>query len=96
MDCTVHNTLRAQAKEKTAILNGTHPINIQANEKRFKLIKPGAFAESSFKYIGDSAILFSLRDYFSDAKGKDAVRKSKHRRHTNTAILSKQSSVVMD
>ena len=82
LDCVIHNMLRAQALEKMTILNGTHPINLQADERRKKTIKPGTFSETSFKYIGDSVILFSLKDYFSDTKIRDdIIRKSKNRRN---------------
>jgi len=84
MDCEIHNIIRAQAEEKMAILNGTHPINIQANSKKRRLVKPGAFSETSFKFIGDSVVLFSLHDYFSDDKIRNDIdRKYKNRRDTS-------------
>jgi len=65
--------------DKAAIMNGVHPIQILAAEKRSKAIPPSSnlFKEKAFRYMGESVLIWSLDEYFSDPKRRqDAIRKS--------------------
>ena len=64
-------------REKESIINGTHPINKLAQQKRLLAIKPGAFRDPAFQYLGETIIIWSLREYMSNVKWReDAIRKS--------------------
>mmetsp|Transcript_17882 Transcript_17882/g.21878 ORF Transcript_17882/g.21878 Transcript_17882/m.21878 type:complete len:180 (-) Transcript_17882:110-649(-) len=73
-NCEGHRDVR----EKEAILEGRHPINKMADAKRALTIKPGAFHETAFQYLGETVLIWSLADYMSNPKWRDeAIRKSR-------------------
>ena len=70
-NCEVHS-------DRRAILEGRNTINILASEKRKLAIIPGSFRETSFHYLGETAYLWSLSDFFANPKWRDdAIRRSK-------------------
>lgn len=78
--CEGHKEAREKALLDSAILNGTSEINLKAAAKRKLAIVPGSFREPAFAYLGETAMLWSLRDYMAVPKWRDdAVRRSRKR-----------------
>ncbi len=70
-NCEVHS-------DRRAILEGRNYINILASEQRKLAIIPGSFRETSFHYLGETAYLWSLTDFFANPKWRDdAIRRSR-------------------
>ncbi len=73
MKCEGHR----EQREKESIINGVHPINQLAKQKRSLEIKPGLFRDPAFQYLGETIIIWSLEEYMSNVKWReDAIRKS--------------------
>jgi hypothetical protein len=51
---------------------------VLANEKRKLKIPPKRFKDTSFEYLGETILIWSLRDYLANEKWReDAIRRSK-------------------
>jgi hypothetical protein len=84
--CDVHKDQREQSLFREQVMNGTSDVQRQAKGKRSKSIekKGRLFREPGFTYIGDTVIIWSLREYLANPKWKeDALRKSSKRRARN-------------
>ena len=80
--CIVHKEQRDQAMFRDQVLQGTTDLQKALQEKRSKLIVKGRFRESGFTYMGDTVIIWNLREYLANSKWKEeALRKSSKRRH---------------
>ena len=69
-----------QTRTKESILNGTHPIMIEAAAKRARIeLEPGElFHEMAFHNFGESVVIWNLRDFLSNSKWRDhAIRKTR-------------------
>ena len=76
--CPGHYEQRAKEAEKKSIVDGTHPIMVLANEKRKRKIPPGRFRDESFKYLGETILIWSVRDFLANDKWReDAIRRSR-------------------
>jgi hypothetical protein len=80
-DCEAHKEQRDQALFREQVLGGTSLIQREAKYKRSKLIAKGRFREPGFCYMGDTVIIWNLREYLDNPKWKeDALRKSSKRK----------------
>jgi hypothetical protein len=93
MQCEVHKESRDLAKWREMVLAGTTSIQQKAKEKRSKLLRRGRFRESEFVYLGDTVMIWNIRDYRANPKWKDdALRKASRRNaraergHSNSTI----------
>lgn len=78
--CEVHMKLKEQKVWKKSVLAGTTDVQKQAALLRKRRLAPGTFREPLFMYVGDSIVLWNLRDYVKNPKWKEeAIRKSKRR-----------------
>lgn len=65
---------------KENVLAGTSDLQKRAALLRKRRLSPGTFREPLFLYVGDSIVLWSLREYIKNPKWKEeAIRKSKRR-----------------
>ena len=92
--CVVHKEQREQAIFRDQVLNGTTDVQRALQEKRSKLIVKGRFRESGFNYMGDTVIIWNLREYLANPKWKEeAIRKSskrrRHRRSNHSSTIGK-------
>ena len=89
--CLVHKEQRQQAKFREQVMSGTTPIQLEAKEKRSKVVNPTStvakhkhaflFREKGFGYLGDTVIVWRLKEYLNNSKWKeDALRKSSKRK----------------
>lgn len=77
----MHKEQRDQAAFREQILSGTTDVQLALQAKRSKIVVKGRFREPGFAYMGDTVIIFSLKEYLSNPKWKeDALRKSSKRR----------------
>lgn len=77
----VHKEQRDQALFRDQVLTGTTHVQRALQDKRSKLIVKGRFRESGFTYMGDTVILWNIREYLANPKWKEeAIRKSRKRR----------------
>ena len=67
--------LKSKDKEKS-ILDGTNWVNKFAAEKRRQAIRRGAFREERFEFMGETLIIWSLKDFFEkDMWKEDAIER---------------------
>ena len=93
-NCAVHKEQREQALFREQVLKGTSLIQRQAREKRSKLIRKGRFREPGFCYMGDTVVIWNLREYLKNPKWKeDALRKSSKR---NSRSSERQTKPLMN
>ena len=77
----MHQEQRAQALFRDQVLQGKAPIQLALQEKRSKGVAKGRFREPGFRYMGDTVIIWSLREYLANPKWKeDALRKASKRK----------------
>lgn len=89
--CEVHMKSKEQKAWKESVLAGTTDIQKRAAELRRRRLVPGTFRESLFLYVGDSVVLWNLREYANNPKWReDAVRKSKRRAAGMLPVLQKR------
>jgi len=87
LDCEGHREQREKEREKESIINATHPIQIQAQKLRLSAVKPGLFHESAFRYLGETLLIWDVRQYSENPKLRDeAMRKS--RRYVESPIYT--------
>jgi hypothetical protein len=78
--CEVHMKIKEQKAWKEKVLAGTTDVQKQAAQLRRNRLTPGTFREPLFQYVGDSIVLWNLRDYVKNPKWREeAIRKSKRR-----------------
>jgi len=81
-DCLAHQVGRAQNDYYNTLLERKHEGNIAADRLRASRVTKGKFNEPAFHYIGDTFVIWSLKDYFSNDKAlNDALHRSKRRRY---------------
>lgn len=80
------------AKKNEAILDGTSLVNRMANEKRALAVRPrGSFRESAFHYLGETALVWSTREFMRVPKWRDdALRRSRK----NMEWMEREDKVV--
>ena len=79
--CTVHKEQREQAAFRDQVFHGTTDVQLALQDKRSKLIVKGRFRETGFTYMGDTVVIWNLREYLDNPKWKEeALRKSTKRR----------------
>ncbi len=72
--------IKEQKAWKEKVLAGTTDVQKQAAQLRRNRLTPGTFREPLFQYVGDSIVLWNLRDYVKNPKWREeAIRKSKRR-----------------
>lgn len=77
----MHDELREKERWKEQVLAGTTPTQLKAKEIREKAIPKGRFRERDFCYLGDTLVLWDLKQYLANPAWRDdAVRKSKKRK----------------
>lgn len=83
--CPVHAKLHQQRKEEEALL--AQPITAQTSENRWggkesrMRVEDGLYKESSIEWVGDTVVIFSLRDFLRSSKWcKDALEQGLRRR----------------
>lgn len=78
------------------MLSGTTPLQIKVKElKRNKHIPMGRFREVDFSYLGDTVVVWDIKQYFSRPSWReDAIRKSTKRRlrQMNDDLVASTSS----
>ena len=63
------------------IMSGTTAVQLALQTKKSKAIGKGRFREPGFTFMGDTVIIFSLKEYLANPKWKDdALRKANKRR----------------
>lgn len=78
--CERHQKTKDQARLKEQILAGTTDVQLMAKAIRGKRLQPGRFREPGFKYVGDSVVIWNIREFGTNDKWKDeAIRKSYRR-----------------
>lgn len=60
-NCVAHRELRAKARWKEEVMEGTTEIQRKAKHKRSRAIPKGRFKEKAFKYMNDTVVLWDLR-----------------------------------
>mmetsp|Transcript_73444 Transcript_73444/g.212724 ORF Transcript_73444/g.212724 Transcript_73444/m.212724 type:complete len:162 (+) Transcript_73444:73-558(+) len=89
--CSVHREQREQAAFREQVLEGTTEVQLALKSKQSRLINKGRFHETGFTYMGDTVIIWNLRDYLQDPKRKeDALRKSSKRMSLQRVKLGSQ------
>ena len=63
-------------------MNGTTEVQLQAKLKRSKIILPKRFKEPNFKYMGDTVVVWDIRQCFKRHK-EDILRKV-HKRNARS------------
>lgn len=82
--CSVHKEQRDQAAFREQVINGTTDIQRELLTRRSKIVLPGRFREPGFAYMGDTVVIWNLREYLANPKWKEeALRKSAKRRVRN-------------
>ena len=80
-NCEGHRDQREMAKNKDSIMEGTNWINKLAAQKRALAVVPGAFREPAFHYLGETVLIWSLKDFMSNPKWRDdSIRRSRKNR----------------
>jgi hypothetical protein len=78
--CDVHMKIKEQKAWKEKVLAGATDVQQQAALLRRNRLTPGTFREPLFQYVGDSIVLWNLREYVKNSKWREeAFRKSKRR-----------------
>jgi len=76
--CEGHREQREKDREKELIMEGKHPLQILANQQRASAVKPGAYHEPAFRYLGETILIWDLGQYMANPKLRDdAIRKSR-------------------
>lgn len=59
-------------------MEGKHPIQIQARQRLASKVRPGLFRETAFRYLGETLLIWDIRQYCQNSKWRDdAIRKSR-------------------
>ena len=78
--CDVHMKVKEQKAWKESVLVGSTDVQKQAALLRKRRLAPGTFHEPLFMYVGDSIVLWNIREYIKNSKWREeAIRKSKRR-----------------
>jgi hypothetical protein len=81
MACEVHKEQREQNEWKGQILAGRTWIQEDARSKRKMLLSQRRFREPGFVYMGDTVVIWNLREYMANPKWReDALRKANKRK----------------
>ena len=59
--CEIHELQRQKAIWKEQVLQGTTDVQLAAAEKRRLKLPKGRFKEPSFRYLGDTVIIWDIR-----------------------------------
>jgi hypothetical protein len=60
------------------IIQGQHPLQIKAKNQIASTIKPGLYHEPAFRYLGETLLIWDIRQYVQNPKWRDeAIRKSR-------------------
>ena len=59
---------------------GNTDVQRAAREQRGRLIPKGRFRETNFTYMGDTVVIWDLRQYMTTPKLKDEVLRKCHKR----------------
>jgi hypothetical protein len=79
-ECEAHKEARQQTLWNKQILSGTTWIHQRGKDKRAKLLPKGRFREPGFTYLGDTVVVWNVREYLANPKWKeDALRKANKR-----------------
>ena len=80
-ECEAHKEARQQTLWNKQILSGTTWIQELVKDKRSKLLPKRRFREPGFTYLGDTVVVWNVRDYLANPKWKDdALRKANKRK----------------
>jgi hypothetical protein len=67
-------------------MNGTTDLQLQAKLKRSKIILPKRFKEPNFKYMGDTVVVWDMRQCFANHK-EELLRKAYKRKARSESKL---------
>ncbi|KAL3906862.1 MAG: hypothetical protein SGILL_009104 [Bacillariaceae sp.] len=74
-------------------MEGTTELQLQAKLKRSKIILSKRFKEPNFKYMGDTVVIFDVRQCFGDQK-EELLRKAQKRRARSVAPTDQSRKVL--
>jgi len=91
--CETHRKAKAQKEWKSQVLAGTTDVQKVAAEIRRRTIPPSGFREGSFRYTGDTVVIWDLKAYMRNPNWKeDAIRRSKRRHGDDVYQRSRRNS----